>query len=98
MAELRRSAPGAAARAYIERVEAEREAERLRGEEMLREFEMGVEGEDDEMMGMGGLERREEVERMWGRAVEGLVGLEGVTEVVATLERAGRAVEAVEGM
>lgn len=89
MAELRRDAPGAAARAYMERLEGEMGAEReLKREEDVDEG-MGVVLE----AGMG-----EEVERMWGRGVEGLVGLERITEVLAKLERAGKAAEVVEGM
>ncbi len=90
VAEMRRDAPDAAARAYMERLNKEMQADR----------EVNIEG-GDEMQGvieLGGLERRDEVERMWGRGLDGLVALEGITEVGARLERAKRAVEVVEGM
>ncbi|KAL8774990.1 MAG: hypothetical protein Q9209_000469 [Squamulea sp. 1 TL-2023] len=94
VAELRREAPGAAARAYMERLEGVREVERVREREvegeMLGEREGGLEGI--------GLERGEEVERMWGRGLEGLVELREVGEVVKKIERARKAAEAVEGM
>lgn len=94
VAELRREAPGAAARAYEERLEKEREAE--------REREKGVEGEMEERRegGVEGvyLERAEEVEKMWGRGLEGLVEMGRVTEVVARMERAAKAAEVVERM
>lgn len=63
--------------------------------------EEGSEEEDGERvkswldLGMG-LERREEVERMWDRGVEGLGGLGGVTGVLARLERAEKALGVVE--
>lgn len=88
MAELRRDAPGAAARAYMERLDGEMGMER---ELKREEVEEGV-GVD-----LGG-EMGEEVESMWGRGVEGLVGLERITSVLARLERAGKAAEVVEGM
>lgn len=91
VAEMRRDAPGAAARAYMERLNKEMEAERE------RKFEEG----GDEMEGvveLGNLQRRDEVERTWGRGLEGLKGLEGITEVGARLDRAKAAVEVVEGM
>ncbi len=44
-----------------------------------------------------GLERRDEVEKMWKRGTEGLVGLGGVTEIMARLERAEKAIGVVEG-
>ncbi|KAI9680731.1 MAG: hypothetical protein M1817_004171 [Caeruleum heppii] len=44
------------------------------------------------------LQRREEMERAWGRSLTGLVELrEGLPGTVAKLERAGRAVEYLEG-
>lgn len=90
VAEMRRDAPGAAARAYMERL----------NEEMQADREVDT-GDGDEMQGvieLDGLERRDEVERTWGRGLDGLVALEGITEVGARLERAKRAVEVVEGM
>lgn len=98
MAELRREAPGAAARAWVERLEGE-----MREQGELRE-EGGTGRGQDEKVDLGGeveeagrLERESEVRRMWGKGVEGLVGLERVTGVLARLERAGRAAEVVEG-
>lgn len=90
VAEMRRDAPGAAARAYMERL----------NKEMLADREVDTE-EGDGMQGvieLGGLERRDEVERTWGRSLDALVALEGITEVGARLERAKRAVEVVEAM
>ncbi|KAL8970478.1 MAG: hypothetical protein Q9197_003789 [Variospora fuerteventurae] len=94
VAELRREAPGAAARAYVERLEREREVEK--GKERELEGEMAGKREG----GLEGvrLERGDEVEDMWARGLEGLVGLKTVTEVVARMERAGKAAEVVEGM
>lgn len=94
VAELRREAPGAAARAYVERLEGEREKEKVRDREI--EGEMGVEREGG--LERLGLERRKEVEKMWGRGLEGLVELGRVTEVVAKAERAKKAAEVVEAM
>lgn len=94
VAELRREAPGAAARAYVERLEGVRELEKGRE----REVEVEMEGVRDGGLGKIGLERGEEVEKMWGRGVEGLVELGRVTEVVARMERAKKAAEMVEGI
>lgn len=91
MAELRRDAPGAAARAFMERLEAEMEAER---EGDARVEGEKVEGEEVVLEG-GRVERIEEVRRMWERGTAGLVGLEKITEVVAKVERAAKAAEAV---
>lgn len=94
VAELRRDAPGAAARAYMERLEAEMEAERVAERERGRQEEPPpfrlLEG-----MQLGNLE---EVESMWGKGTDGLVGLEKVTGVLAKLERAVVAAEVVEGI
>ncbi|KAL8915566.1 MAG: hypothetical protein Q9171_000131 [Xanthocarpia ochracea] len=94
VAELRREAPGAAARAYIERLEAVREVEREREKEVEMEMEGSRDGGLEKIM----LERGEEVERMWGRGLEGLVELGRVAEVVTRLERARKAAEVVEGI
>lgn len=96
VAELRREAPGAAARAYVERSEMERELEKGREREV--EGEMEMEGGRDRGLDGVRLERGEEVERMWGRGLEGLAELGKVPEVVARMERAGKAAEVVEGM
>ncbi|KAL8739231.1 MAG: hypothetical protein Q9181_000122 [Wetmoreana brouardii] len=94
VAELRREAPGAAARAFQERLEAEREKERGRE----REVERGMEGKREGGLEDVGLARGDEVESMWGRGMEGLVELRRVTEVMAKMERATKAAEVVEGM
>lgn len=77
--------------------------ERLEGE-LRKEREMAAEREETKIdlsaveLDMGTLERREDVERMWGKGTEGLVELGKVPSVLAKLERAGKAVEVVEGM
>ena len=77
--------------------------ERLEGE-LQKEREMEAEREETKMdlgvmeLDMGTLERREDVERMWGKGTEGLVELGKVPGVLAKLERAGKAVEVVEEM
>ncbi|KAA6408806.1 MAG: hypothetical protein FRX48_07150 [Lasallia pustulata] len=96
VAELRREAPAAAAKAYMDRLNQELEeeeevVERLR-EKVRAEASVGV-----EMEGVG-LERAEDVRRTWEGALEGLTGLGRVTETVARCERAERAAEVVEGM
>ncbi|KAI4116172.1 MAG: hypothetical protein LQ338_007756 [Usnochroma carphineum] len=96
VAELRREAPGAAARAYVERLEREREGERRTGREV--EGEVGGVREGEEGLEGAVVQRVEEVEKMWGKGVEGLVELGKVTEVVARMERARKAAEVVEGM
>lgn len=102
VAELRREAPGAAARAYMERLEAEMEEERERDKRRIEEAEDkrvgGGEAAPEELLGAAKMERSEEMERMWERGTEGLVGLEKVTEVLATLERARKAIEVVQEM
>ena len=94
VAELRREAPGAAARRYMERLEEELRVEK----EWERTRETKGEETDMEPLDIGSLERREDVERMWGRGAQGLVDLGKVPGVLAKLERAGKAVEVVEGM
>ncbi|KAL8854062.1 MAG: hypothetical protein Q9221_001185 [Calogaya cf. arnoldii] len=91
VAELRREAPGAAARAYVERLEALKELERARE----REVEVEMEGVREAGLGNIGLERGEDVEKTWGRGLEGLVELGRVTDVVARMERAKKAAEVV---
>lgn len=93
VAELRRDAPGAAARAFMERLRGEMQAERNADLDINME-----EGEGEALRGLGTLERKEDVERIWGRGVHGLKGLEEVTGVIAKLERAAKAAEVVEGM
>lgn len=92
VAELRRDAPGAAARAYIERLEAEMEAERAAERERGRpEDALQV-----NLLENFKLDNLEEVKSMWGKGTDGLVELEKVTGVLAKLERAAKAAEVVE--
>lgn len=115
MAELRREAPGAAARAYMEKLEAEMDQGREMDKGWIDEIEEemkrsvgkeGREGRKEELLNLGlglglgevKLERLDEMERMWEKGTEGLVGLEKVTEVLATLERARKAIEVVQEM
>ena len=94
MAELRREVPGSAARRYMERLEGELQKEReMEAERQETKMDLGAMELD-----MGTLERRENVERMWGKGTEGLVELGKVPGVLAKLERAEKAVEVVEGM
>ena len=96
MAELRREAPAAAAKVYMERLKKEMDAE----EEALESLREKVRAEQSggmEMEGVG-LERAEDVRATWEGALEGLAGLGRVTETVARCERAARAAEVVEGM
>ncbi len=95
VAELRRDAPGAAARAYMERLEAEMEAERVRERE--REWRPEDDAQTRLLDGMK-VENLEEVENMFGKGTEGLVRLEKLPEILAKLERAAKAAEVVEGI
>lgn len=100
VAELRREAPGAVARAYMERLEGEMELEREREREQQQQREVEVERSAGQKVELEGamVERVEEVENTWQRGTEGLVRLERITEVLARLERAGKAAEVVEDM
>ena len=89
VAEMRRDAPGVAARAYIERLHKEMDMER---EAKLEE--MGEEG----LPGLSALEREQDIKETWERGLESLAGLKGIPEVTARLERAAQAVEVVESM
>ncbi|CAF9907578.1 hypothetical protein IMSHALPRED_005575 [Imshaugia aleurites] len=94
VAELRRDAPGAAARGYIERLEAELEREKgLEKERGSAGVHMDVEGFDT-----GVLQRKDDVERMWVRGTERLVELGKIPGVLAKSERAEKAVEIVTRM
>ena len=64
----------------------EKEAERARENMKVR----------GEVLDMGGLERRDDVERTWERERRNLSSLQEVTGTIAKLERAGKAVEIVE--
>ena len=88
MAELRREAPAAAARAYMERLQQEMEVEE-RELSALRE-RVASEGEKEGGKGLVdlGVEREGEVRVTWKRGLEGLMRLKGMTEEVARLERA----------
>lgn len=70
------------------RREKEAEAKRVAEDEArgMTELDMGI------------LERREVVERVWGRGTQGLVELGKIPGVLAKLERAERAAEVVENM
>ena len=94
MAELRREVPGAAAKRYMERLEGELQKER-EAEAEREESKAGLDAMD---LDLGTLERRDDVERMWGRGTEGLVELGKVPGMLAKLERAGKAVDVVESM
>lgn len=93
VAELRRDAPGAAARGYIERLEAELKREK----DLEKERESKNVHTDVDDLDMGTLKRKDDVERMWRRGTEGLVDLGKITGVLAKLERAEKAIEVVNG-
>lgn len=94
VAELRREVPGAAAKRYMERLEGELQKE-SEAEAEKEESKTDLDAMD---LDLGTLERRENVEGMWGRGTEGLVELGKVPGVLAKLERAGKAVDFVESM
>lgn len=94
VAELRRDAPGAAARGYVERLE----AELAREKELEKERRSKDVHTDLENLDMGSLERKDDVESMWVKGTEELVELGKFPSVLAKLERAGKAVEAVKEM
>ena len=93
VAELRREAPGAAARRYVERLEEDLKNEKDREKRIEASERMDVDPLD-----IKGLERREQVEKMWARGTQGLPDLGVVPGVLAKLERAGKAAAVVEGM
>lgn len=86
----------------MERLEAEMEEERERDKRRIEEAEhkrfSGEEAAPEELLGAAKMERLDEMKRTWERGTEGLVGLERVTEVLATLERARKAIEVVQEM
>ncbi|KAL2045501.1 hypothetical protein N7G274_001929 [Stereocaulon virgatum] len=94
VAELRKEVPGAAAKRHMDRLEGElqkeREAEAERQETKVDPSAMDLD--------LGTLERRDDVETMWGRGLEGLVELGKMPGVLAKLERAGKAANVVENM
>ena len=104
VAELRREAPRVAARAHVEAIQNElaREKEVWGTLEEQQKGGSVVEGEagskvESELQLGNGLERRDGIEKMWKRGMDGLVVLGGVTEVMARLERAEKALGVVEG-
>ena len=92
---MRREAPSAAAKAYMQRLEADMDAER--GTDAELEGRIGDISEGERMDGIE-IERQQEIERMWAKGNEGLKELENVTGVMARLERARKAVEVVQGI
>ena len=94
VAELRRDAPGAAARGFVERLEAELK----RDNELEKRRAPKNEQLDMETLDMGLLERKDDVECMWERGTDGLVELVKIPGMLANLERAEKAVDVVRGM
>ena len=94
LANLRRTAPAQAARAFQDTytahsteldAQALAEAERLKKENEAQEMDIGK------------FERWDDVQRMWERGTQGLVGLKsGLTETVARCERAVEVAKEVE--
>ncbi|MCJ1256351.1 hypothetical protein MMC24_004172 [Lignoscripta atroalba] len=98
VAELRREAPAAAARAYVERLKDEMGAEE-RNVEAMRERALRV-GREEGAKGLRDVKiaREDVMLGSWERGLEGLSTLSGLTEAVARLERAKEVVGVVEGM
>ena len=92
VAELRREAPGTAAKAYVERLRKGMDEREKEVEERRREAEKMASGG---LEGVG-IERVDNVAENWAKGKDGLEKLRAITEVVARLERAQRAVEEVE--
>lgn len=96
VAKMRRQAPQKAAREYAEKLRGDMDAQEGAGGVKVEE---GVDGgEEGPALEGWEVERREEVERMWRRGVDGLEGLGDITGVLARLERAERAMDVVEGV
>ena len=94
IAELRRDAPGAAARGYVERLEAElKREEDLEKERKSKSVNIRVENLD-----IGNQKRLDDMTGMWGKGTKGLVDLGKIPGILAKLERAEKAVEVVKGM
>ncbi|KAF2240830.1 hypothetical protein BU26DRAFT_191591 [Trematosphaeria pertusa] len=91
----RRTTPALAARRWEEQFSREmEELERGWREGQKRAVEMG----EQDVLGVQGVKRREEVERNWERAVEGLGRLQkGLPETRARLERCGDVVGYLQG-
>ena len=81
-----------AARSYVERLRKEMDERENEVEERRKEVEKFTEGGLEVI----GIERAESVAENWARGEDGLERLRAVTEVVAKLERAERAVVEVE--
>ena len=96
LAQLRREAPARAAAGWADGLRDDVEArERAFAESRARAAAAG-EGAAEAGLGDVRMERPERVRGLWDGGRRELVGLKGVTEVVARLERAKRAVEEVE--
>ena len=91
---MRRDAPGAAARGYVERLEAELK----RDNELEKRREPKIEHLDMEVLDMGITDHVDDVESMWERGTEGLVELGKVPGMLASLERAEKAADVVRGI
>ncbi len=91
---MRRDAPGAAARGYVERLEIERKREK----ELEKESDPKDVHLDLVTLNTGTLKHKYDVKGMWERGTEGLVGLWKIPGVLANLERADKAVDVVKGM
>ena len=95
---MRRDAPGAAARGYVERLEAELQWEKELEKELEKERDSKGVRIDTGNLDMGTLKRQADVERMWARGTDRLVELGRIPGVLAKLERAEKAVEVAKGL
>ncbi|EON65439.1 hypothetical protein W97_04677 [Coniosporium apollinis CBS 100218] len=86
VADLRRTAPLRAAQAF--QTSFTRESETLDTKLKAEEEALLAQAEKEGRLDIGQLQRWDEVQAMWERGTEGLVGLKGLTETVARLERA----------
>lgn len=74
-----------------------RESETLDTKLKAEEEALLAQAEKEGRLDIGQLQRWNEVQAMWERGTEGLVGLKGLTETVARLERAEGVVGYLEG-
>ncbi len=74
------------------------ETERKREKELENESDPEDVHQDLVTLNTGTLKQKDDVKRVWERGTEGLVGLWKVPSVLASLERADKAVEVVKGM
>ncbi|KAF2088666.1 hypothetical protein K490DRAFT_39348 [Saccharata proteae CBS 121410] len=96
VADLRRDAPRKAAARYEKALLDDAEAWEKRLAEKRGEVVAGA--AESARVDVGGMERWDEVRKMWERGTDGLVGLKGgLTETVARLERAEKVVGYLEG-